>query len=111
MNDTIRIKRELGQLRIAANKAISLWDESWHKWENVYVGLSGNPSERQREQLFELSQEATRLHVQAREELEKALNVFEPEDRCPVCGWLYARTTYEGCIPGNCSQRPIPSQN
>ena len=111
MNDTIRIKQELGQLRRAANKAISLWDESWHKWENVYVGLSGNPSERQREQLFELSQEATCLHVQAREELEKALNAFEPEDRCPVCGWLYARTTYEGCTPGNCSQRPKPSQN
>lgn len=28
-----------------------------------------------------------------------------PEDRCPVCGWLFHE---DGCEPGSCSMRPMP---
>lgn len=31
-----------------------------------------------------------------------------PKDRCRICGWLYAPTVKEGCVPGNCSMRPAP---
>lgn len=30
------------------------------------------------------------------------------EPRCEVCNWPLYTTTAEGCIPGNCSQRPRP---
>lgn len=29
-------------------------------------------------------------------------------DRCEVCGWPLTRTAADGCMPGNCSQRPVP---
>lgn len=29
-------------------------------------------------------------------------------DRCPVCHWPLKATIQEGCVPGNCSQRPRP---
>jgi hypothetical protein len=28
--------------------------------------------------------------------------------RCPVCGWPMAASVKEGCVPGNCAQRPAP---
>ena len=26
-------------------------------------------------------------------------------NRCPICGWMLAKTVEEGCVIGNCSQR------
>ena len=28
--------------------------------------------------------------------------------RCPVCGWPYAKDAARGCVPANCSMRPVP---
>jgi len=28
--------------------------------------------------------------------------------RCEVCNWPLAASAKEGCVPGNCSQRPVP---
>ena len=28
--------------------------------------------------------------------------------RCPTCGWPIASSASEGCVPGNCSMRPLP---
>jgi len=37
----------------------------------------------------------------------RRLSTFEENlARCAVCGWKYAINAKEGCIPGNCSQRP-----
>jgi hypothetical protein len=33
-----------------------------------------------------------------------------PEHRCRVCGWPLKATIQEGCVPGNCSQRPLPTR-
>lgn len=32
-----------------------------------------------------------------------------PVDRCPVCGWKYAESAEQGCVPDACSMRPRPS--
>jgi len=32
----------------------------------------------------------------------------DPIERCPVCNWPMAASLAEGCVPGNCSQRPAP---
>lgn len=34
-----------------------------------------------------------------------------PEGRCQVCGWPLVERIEDGCVPGNCSMRPAPSQN
>ena len=33
------------------------------------------------------------------------------DSRCRVCGWPIADRIEHGCIPGNCSQRPLPEKN
>jgi len=33
-----------------------------------------------------------------------------PKDRCPVCGWRFAKDSASGCVPGNCALRPAPIQ-
>lgn len=30
--------------------------------------------------------------------------------RCPTCGWLMKDRAEDGCVPGNCSQRPVPKK-
>ena len=37
------------------------------------------------------------------------MGVAWDETRCRVCGWPLADTREEGCVLGNCSQRPPPS--
>lgn len=39
--------------------------------------------------------------------------IRDPEDptRCPICNWPLAGDVSQGCIKGNCSQRPIPNLN
>lgn len=32
------------------------------------------------------------------------------ETRCRVCGWPLAESVDKGCVPGNCSQRPLPKE-
>lgn len=44
----------------------------------------------------------------ARKLSEAALPIF-PVDRCRVCAWPLASSPVEGCVSGNCSQRPAPS--
>ena len=41
---------------------------------------------------------------------EKIMRIYFtwPDDRCLVCGWIYASSTKDGCVPGNCSLRPQP---
>lgn len=29
-------------------------------------------------------------------------------DRCDICGWPFAKSRDEGCVPGDCSERPVP---
>ena len=31
-----------------------------------------------------------------------------PTARCERCGWPLARSVAEGCVQGNCSERPLP---
>ena len=46
---------------------------------------------------------------QLRVEIAKKKDILPfPDDRCPVCGWPYAETIKNGCVPGNCSMRPVP---
>jgi hypothetical protein len=40
---------------------------------------------------------------------EKVMGWTWPDDRCPICGWSFSDTAAEGCVPGDCSQRPIPT--
>lgn len=37
-------------------------------------------------------------------------NEIAGEDRCPWCGWTLKETADQGCIPGNCSMRPLPDE-
>lgn len=32
------------------------------------------------------------------------------ESRCRVCGWPLAASADQGCVPGNCSMRPLPKE-
>ena len=45
-------------------------------------------------------------------ELDAAITDWLREDgdnrRCPACGWPYAKDAAHGCIPANCSMRPVP---
>jgi hypothetical protein len=34
--------------------------------------------------------------------------MLEERGRCERCGWPLADNPKEGCIPGNCSMRPLP---
>jgi hypothetical protein len=38
----------------------------------------------------------------------EAVATARPEEiqRCPICNWPMASSVKEGCVPGNCSQRP-----
>ena len=41
-----------------------------------------------------------------------AVDTQQPHDdagnRCAACGWTYAKSAKEGCVPGDCSLRPFP---
>ena len=62
------------------------------------------------------------VHVVGRPVLERAIHLLESIDEvkvhaprrevtdCLRCGWPLARSPSEGCVPGNCSQRPLPEQ-
>lgn len=48
----------------------------------------------------------------ARHQPPSAVNTQQPHDdagnRCAACGWTYAKSAKEGCVPGDCSLRPFP---
>ena len=39
---------------------------------------------------------------------ERVLGHRWPADRCRVCGFTLAASRAQGCVPDNCSQRPVP---
>ena len=47
--------------------------------------------------------------VQLAYEMSEALRSGKLE-QCERCGWPLAETSDKGCVPGNCSQRPLPDQ-
>lgn len=36
--------------------------------------------------------------------------VEDDDTRCAVCGWTLAERPEQGCVRGNCSQRPLPDR-
>lgn len=41
-------------------------------------------------------------------ELMGQLREIGDPDRCERCGWKLMTSTRDGCVPGNCSERPLP---
>lgn len=37
---------------------------------------------------------------------DETVAIADDAHRCPICHWPLAKTTAEGCVPGNCSYRP-----
>lgn len=62
------------------NAAIQSEEKSWDNWENVYLGFSGNPSERQRRELFRLSSEATALSIKCRGLIREVIEIDNGDD-------------------------------
>lgn len=39
---------------------------------------------------------------------QKVMGIEWPDHKCPVCGWKFADSADDGCVPDNCSLRPAP---
>lgn len=41
---------------------------------------------------------------------EKLIRNMNDPARCPTCGWPFSDNRATGCVPGDCSMRPVPKK-